>query len=523
MRAVVMFFLAASVSQAAEPTISFESLLNEMVDRDAAARFPQPAYNCRQQSSYDPASVSPDQPDTWMANNDWSHFRRSEQHQGREEWVMLDAEGPGCVVRIWTTAFDPPGNIRVYVDDAEEPVIGEAIQGLIGGKALVGPPLSEVCARGMNLYLPIPYAKRCVITYDRPHFWKTRKREDQLYYQVNYRTYEAGTKVESLSREAFDAAQGKIAQLQQTLLDPASVCPPGLKQLAPPATTLKADQAMNVKTNASAAIRTLAVRLEAEDLQKATRETVLSIEFDGKQTVWCPVGDFFGSGVGVNPYRGWWRTVTEDGRMTCYWVMPFQESCKIQLKNLGKQEVKVTLKTAVGPWTWDDRSMHFRTNWRQEHPIDTSTKHDWNYLRATGQGVFMGDTLALNNPSEIWWGEGDEKIYFDAQEFPSHFGTGTEDYYGYAWCTPEFFQSPFHGQPLAEGPANRGHVTNTRVRLLDGIPFTKDFRFDMEVWHWRPVEVAYAATTYWYGRPGAKATVAPMSEEAKQPVKYDTK
>jgi len=58
-------------------------------------------------------------------------------------------------------------------------------------------------------------------------------------------------------------------------------------------------------------------------------------------------------------------------------------------------------------------------------------------------------------------------------------------------------------------------VTNTRVRLLDGIPFRKDFRFDMEVWHWRACNVAYAATTHWYGRPGAKGNYDPMPEMAR--------
>jgi len=33
------------------------------------------------------------------------------------------------------------------------------------------------------------------------------------------------------------------------------------------------------------------------------------MEFDGKETVWCPVGDFFGSGIGLHPLQGWYRTV----------------------------------------------------------------------------------------------------------------------------------------------------------------------------------------------------------------------
>jgi len=503
------------VAEGADATITFESLLEEMVDRDAAARFPDPAYTCRQASSYDRASVSPEEPGTWMANNDRSFFIRSEKIDGREEWVMLDAEGPGCVVRIWATSGNPIGNIRVYIDGAKEPVINEPAKRLIGGDALVGPPLSEVTARGMNLYLPIPYAKSCKITYDRPNFHVTRNGDDLLYYQINYRTYEPGTRVESFSRQVFEAARQKIAELQQALLKPAAKVAgtAGYRSAGPK--TLEPGKGIALEMEGPGAIRKVAVRLDGEDLQVTLRSVAVILEFDGRQTAWCPAGDFFGSGVGVNPYTGWWRSVGKDGWMTCYWVMPYQKSCRFVLTNMGKQDVRAEWRVETGPWSWDDRSMHFHTTWRQEYPIDTSTKHDWNYVKITGKGVYMGDTLCVNNPTPVWWGEGDEKIYFDGQEFPSHFGTGTEDYYGYAWCTPEFFESPFHSQPLAEGPQNKGHVTNTRVRLLDGIPFTKDFRFDMEVWHWRPVNVSYAATTYWYGRPGAKGNYGPMPEMAR--------
>ncbi len=513
-----LMVLAAAVvgtARAAEPVVSFESLLDEMIDRDASARFPDPAYDCRQASSYDRASVSRDEAGSWMANNDRSFFVRMEKIDGREEWVMMDAAGPGCIVRVWATSGNPVGNIRVYIDGSDEPVINEPAKTLIGGDALVGPPLSKVRARGMNFYLPIPYAKHCKITYDRPNFHVTRNGDDLLYYQINYRTYEDGTKVEPFTRKGFDAAKERVAALQKALLEPdterneaekyepVTLAPGGLQRIAASG------------RSEPSAIRKLAVRIKADDMEAALRSTVLAMKFDGDQTVWCPVGDFFGSGVGLNPYRGWWRTVDKDGWMTCYWAMPCRDSYSIELKNLGKQNVTVEFQFVLQPWKWDDRSMYFHTTWRQEYPIDTSVKHDWNYVSIRGQGVFMGDTLCVHNPNEVWWGEGDEKIYFDGQKFPSHFGTGTEDYYGYAWCTPEFFESPFHGQPRAEGPRNKGHVTNTRVRLLDGIPFRKDFRFDMEVWHWQACNVAYAATTHWYGRPGAYANYAPMPKQAR--------
>jgi hypothetical protein len=118
-------------------------------------------------------------------------------------------------------------------------------------------------------------------------------------------------------------------------------------------------------------------------------------------------------------------------------------------------------------------------------------------------------------------GEGDEKIYVDGETFPSHFGTGTEDYYGYAWCCPIPFVHPFHGQPRADGHKhgdnNWGHTTVSRVRALDAIPFTKSFKFDMEIWHWRECEEAYAATTFFYAAPGATTNRQPQPADAAAP------
>jgi hypothetical protein len=101
----------------------------------------------------------------------------------------------------------------------------------------------------------------------------------------------------------------------------------------------------------------------------------------------------------------------------------------------------------------------------------------------------------------------------DGENFPSHFGTGSEDYYGYAWGNPAPFQGPFCNQPVAH-PGNLGHTTNTRTRCLDAIPFAKSLQFDMEVWHWSDCKVDYAAAAYWYAVPGATSNRKPEPEEA---------
>jgi hypothetical protein len=151
--------------------------------------------------------------------------------------------------------------------------------------------------------------------------------------------------------------------------------------------------------------------------------------------------------------------------------------------------------------------MHFYARWHHEHPCHVwggRGTRDWNYIDVRGKGVLVGDNLSVMNPVADWWGEGDEKIYVDGETFPSHFGTGTEDYYGYAWCSNQLFRSPFHGQVRCDGAEhgnNWGFTAVTRLRFLDAIPFTTALKFDIEQWHWKECEVAYAATTYFYALP----------------------
>ena len=524
--ALLPFLVAAPLSAG---TVSLSTLLDEMIDRDAITRFPEPAYVCVQASSYDRASTSPTEPD-WFANADTAQFIRDEMNGDRKEWVLMDAEGPGAIVRWWITAPHYKATCRIYLDGSNTPTIEAPIAELIGGDFFVGAPLSADKARGRNLYLPIPYAKHCKVTVD------NMPEQGNLYYQINHRNYAKGTVVESFTMDNFKSLKGKIDSVQKTLLaagddvahhaasaSPTNVLVP--KGGSPVSLTGK----MNIP---NAALKRIILRIDArgEALTQALRSTVLSIKFDDKETVWCPLGDFFGSGVGVNPYKSWYTRIGRDGVLLSYWWMPFQKSADVSLINYGERDVRVALHAiSTDSYRWDDRSMYFHADWRQDRNIETiagnGTK-DWNYITLKGRGIFVGDVLSILNRHPAWWGEGDEKIYVDGETFPSHFGTGTEDYYGYAWGTPDFFEAPFHFQPRAEGPHSAGHVTNGRLRSLDAVPFTRDFRFDMEVWHWAATKIDYSVVSFWYGFDGTIPVDFPSLNdriaEAKSPVFYNT-
>ena len=520
---IFLCVLIASTTITAE-TVTFKSLLSEMIDREKIASLPAPVYTCRQFSSYDRKADDPSDKSTWYANRDSSKYVRMEENFGRNEAVLMDTEGPGAVVRFWATWTHAPENtLRVYLDNNPEPVVEGKMTEFMDQGLLTGPPLSqgvspltEYNRRGHNLYLPIPYAKHCKITYEQPV-------KGALYYQINYRTYESGTSVKSFSMDDLKEGALALARTQRELLSPIRT-KGDLTEM--PTSIIRAGRTLSTQIKGPSAIREIALKIDAEDIEQALRSTILKIKFDGRQTVWCPIGDLFGTGHQFHPYRSWYTSVTVDGSMSCRWIMPFEKSCTLTLHNLGSQSINLKMADIThSSWNWNERSMHFHATWRQLNKVQTMSNEgadhgafDVNYVEISGNGVYVGDTLTIFNGASKWWGEGDEKIYVDGEKFPSHFGTGTEDYYGYAWCRSNNFESPFHAQPSGAGNNCPGMSVNSRYRLLDGIPFNSSLKFDMELWHWEKTPMNYAPATFWYALPGANCNIEADPKSAALPV-----
>ena len=515
--------------------ISMETLLREMTDRNELARFPNPAYTCAQFSSYDRGSVAKDQPG-WFANDDRSMFIRIENENGRREFVLMDAEGPGAIVRFWMTFSgrnSGRGVMRIYVDDYSKPANEAAAFDILSGNVVCAAPLAASVSelspyenRGHNLYFPIPYAQRCKVTYESENLPEDdpgarRRGTEAVYYNINYRTYAPGTKVVSWSASEIEKNQTLIAKTLKQLNDKdRGVVEKGRVALN---VNLKPGANQSFTVSGGNAIQQLSMELKAANQDQALRSTVLEIAFDGERTVWTPVGDFYG--IGYKPlYTSTWYTHAEKGGLlSSFWVMPFKKECVITLHNLGEQDVSISNAfAAYNKWNWDARSMYFGAAWQQYTSVLAGPHNaalDMNYVTLQGKGVYVGDALAVFNTTRDWWGEGDEKIFVDGETFPSHFGTGTEDYYGYAWCRPEVFTDhPYIAQPQGIGSFDVALSVNARYRGLDAIPFHKSIQVDLELWPWGKSLYNFAPVAIWYAFPGATIDPAPRPDDARLPV-----
>ncbi|MFO0962215.1 MAG: glycoside hydrolase family 172 protein [Phycisphaerales bacterium] len=495
---MILATLLGATLALAPADVTTASLLAELADARAIARLPDPPYRLLQASSYDRRSKEPKLEEGWFANDDWGKFVRTEQREGRTESVMMDAAGPGAVVRIWSP--NPKGTMRIYLDGAERPVLEASMSALLDGRALWGDsahaaPLAGERSRGWNLFLPIPFATRCVITTDDG---------EGVYYQVDWRAYPEGTPVRSFERAQVPAAPAATGALA-TLAAPASV--PGGQM-----TVASAGRApLLARTGAGGCIESIEIEVEAgPNWKSALGKLVLDGVFDGERTVQVPLTALCSWAPGAQVADARRAVACSDAgvlRAVIAWPMPFAEGANLGLVNLGTEPVRVRAVVHTGEWTWDGRSMHFHADWHRLRALRTRPMRDVSFLDATGEGVYAGDSLQVLNPVDAWWGEGDEKIRVDGEAFPSSFGTGTEDYYGYGWCDQRPFRHPLHSQTLCDGDGtgtNWGRTIVTRLRGLDGVPFQSRLQMDMELWHWGDCTISYAPTTMWYARPGAR-------------------
>jgi len=248
----------------------------------------------------------------------------------------------------------------------------------------------------------------------------------------------------------------------------------------------------------------------------ALRQLLLKISFDNEPGILTPLGDFFGSGPGLNPYENLFFTVNESGWMTSRLVMPFKTVMKTEIINSGSVPYEVDLKTGTCPAVFNDQSYHLHAQWGTE-THESWPPFDMNFLNTTGEGKIIGTVYQISNPSYIWWGEGDQKIFVDDEPFPSTFGTGTEDDYGYAYGYNGLFTKPFHAQTRVDGPASGGHISLNRWYVLDALPYRNSIRFDQEVWHWMPCKPVWSHIIYWYAKPGTPGPV-PLDPNSLMPM-----
>jgi hypothetical protein len=275
------------------------------------------------------------------------------------------------------------------------------------------------------------------------------------------------------------------------------------------------------------------VTIAPEAALLSRNDIILKIYWDGNNypSVESPIGPFFGNGwqesynyitapLAVSP--GWGKSYVS------YFAMPFATGARIEIENqtgrdidafyfnIDYTEMAVLPKNMGRFHAWYNHQLTKalpggENEWGLLGPTGTNKNGKDNYVFAdiTGKGHFVGVNYYVNNPSTMWYGEGDEMIFIDGDTIPTIVGTGTEDFFNTSWCPKELFQHPYFGYPRVNnetGWLGRTHLY--RFMIDDPFYFDKSCKFTIEHGHNNNLTLDLASVAYWYQD---KATALPRS------------
>jgi len=249
------------------------------------------------------------------------------------------------------------------------------------------------------------------------------------------------------------------------------------------------------------------------------RKTVIRMYWDGENSpsVEAPIADFFGQGWGEQyNYASLPLSASPtDGRsFVCYFPMPFGDGARITIENQAEKDIPYFFfyidyeKHSSMP----DEMGRFHAWWNTEFtvpsPDDSVTgKNDTgerNYLvlDAVGSGQFVGVNYFVNNPTPVWYGEGDDLFLIDGESWESGLkGTGTEDYFNTAWCPRQRIEHPYFGLIRINDGGEfdfKGRSHFYRFHIQDPIRFKKSLVFSIEHGKNNEQALEIATVAYWY-------------------------
>lgn len=500
---ILALVLAASPVQA----YTYPELVARLTDLSLLAKLPPAGEKTALASSYDRASkydAATDKYINWDANGDGGGIIRQEG----DNCVLAEVQGPGCIYRIWSATADN-GHVKIYLDGSETPAVDLPFKEYFSGKTApfnrshmvytLGAPGEPP---GFNNYTPISFQKSCKIVAEKG--WGN-------YYQFTYTTFPAGTKVPTFQTQlspedsaALDDADKILSQCGQYpgAANPAARTESPTLTVEPGQTAVVADLDGGAGGRAITALRVkLELPADPEAQRVLLRQLTVSMTWDDDKTpaVWSPLGDFFAFVGGAKPYQSLPLGLLKDGTFYSYWYMPFANKAHIVVGNDGKMPVAMTWQVTHEPLSVPAAGLaRFHAKWHRDAflPTRADRQPDWTLLTTQGRGRYVGTHIHGWNPLGGWWGEGDDKFFVDGEKFPSSFGTGSEDYFGYAWSSSSLFSKPYHNQILNEG--NAGHFDDNRWHIPDAVPFQTSFEGAIEKCFANERRTLFAAETFWY-------------------------
>ncbi len=447
--------------------------------------------------------------ENWDDNADYTGYVRQEG-----DWkIIADLKGPGYINHIMT-GFEWNGKLRIEIDG--KTVIDESFTDFVWGsyfshldqlsfKANVIQTANGPTHGMINLAVPITYNESCIVKLG-------LKEADTFFYTVGYYELEEGASVEPFTWPMSEKNMKALEDANEILSDRS--VPVGNVKFND--TVKSGETAVIYQSESAGTLSATTVNIDIPQEQFDDKTSLVDWEiamyWDGSEdpSVRMSVADFYGSPHGLDEFNSAGFGVSADGTLYSKWYMPYNQA-KITLTNNSDTDRSVKASFASEALTDDEANelMRFHANWQRAEQRTDDRFPDALWLYVEGKGRYVGVSHHVYQIVDgIWWGEGDEKFFIDGEKYPTWFGTGSEDYFWYAWCSSHVFDKAYCGQPHNVGtPTNdiletltlqgHGNKTNYRVHVSDSVCFNESLELNLEKYY-NDYSVKFGDTTYFY-------------------------
>ena len=476
------------------PGISWDSLLADASDFSTLARRISPAIKAKMFSSAADtrkvmlAHLAPE----IIGDMDYGFFAEVTTNKDGFSATLAEFSGPGVVTWVWSA--NPVGTLNLYVDKADRPALTMPFTKFLEGRFLpVREPFGTITSLGHNLHFPIVHAKSCKLVLDVARL----KDLAQLYYQVAWQSLPSDAIVQPFDVAAIKRESGSLKRIGKSLF--------AISRSTEPSDNLTKPQRVECSIGPGKTLEILRAKgpqaIAALRFTGATKSDLnglwIEANWDEKGAVKAPLHMLAGVSSALEDTQSLPATV-DGSRVFLRWFMPFASEGQILCTNSTDHLCRFTVEVWTQPIDASHYPLRFHANFQKNEKLSPEAGNILTFVDAFGPGRFVGCVIDVDSRSDQWWGEGDNIVWLDDTNIPAAHGTGTEDYFGFAWCSPVIFNHPFRGQTRVVKSRYQWFSNMHRYHLLDWFPYQQWGRFQFQALGSGKGEMDWMATVLWY-------------------------
>ncbi|MDA1114703.1 MAG: DUF2961 domain-containing protein [Planctomycetota bacterium] len=465
-----------------------------------------------------------DYPDLLQRTHDYIWMLESPRPQEAEHFedhfveagstITLNWEGPSVISRLWMSAT--LGTVDFYVDGSEQPTLTWDFAKFAenGIPSYLPSPLGMVLGSSWDSHLPLPFNKSMEVRYTAPESLGVRL-------QVDCTNLGVGVSFPSVSQELLDTHLGEIKRTAEILTD--GVKPEtnnnkdpfmvGLSRYIEPTDADLMDIGEYRWTLlGKGMVRWMELTFIHQTPPAEVDEMLRSLEFSiehnfdslaqrGGDTVFrVPLGDFFGSGPGANPFYSY--PVGLDATTGVFHFrmpIPFDHGISLVVKSSMKDAARFGIRVGLDSYPLDIEMppMVLHSGW----------------TRGVGKGEAKAAELHVDGPARL-------AGYVFSSTSPSMTPMTQEGTFAFADYAASPVKGGFGQVTKREGPGGFGDTSMMRVFGLAAPVGTEELWYSPRVIFPGETTVDYSALAWWYAPIDATSsmdTVYPPEQRAPAP------